>query len=298
MTEKFNLSYASHLGYLPPDFRPLFEASVDHSTDPGAHVEFAATQGLAGVFHPWVASHPRDHRERFAQAVADHGMQCGGIVFAPFDVLTTPLWVRDTDEARETVDAHLAHSAHVAATLGSKALVTVLCRDETLDPAVQWRTLVDRLRRAGDQVAARDQMLVVEPMMLLPAMFLDTFEQGVRLLDEVNHPAVRLIFDTGHVDMMSGDIQRTWRESQHRVGVVQLTDMPGRIELGAGRLDMVRFLEQVIRDGHADSLIELECAWADPTLAGEQAGMAALRAIDSQLGPLLQERRSDTSAAN
>ena len=280
MTAAFNLRYAPHLGLMAPN--PMFLASVG-SKDVRAHVEFAAGLGFGGMFHPWAIARSADENQRFAAALADFGLQCGGLVFAPMDTLLAPLWVQKDDEARQRIATHLDQSADLARELGASTLVLLLRDDPALGPDAKWQAASDQLRWAADRVGKRNLNIAMEPMIALPDMLLPTFADSVRLLEEVAHPAAKLIFDTGHVQAMTGDVLSSWREARHLVGPIQLRDVPGNNEPGTGAIDFVAFLSQIIDDGRGDALIELECDWADPTAEGERTGVERLRHIDGQL---------------
>lgn len=280
MTAAFNLRYAPHLGLMAPN--PMFLASVG-SKDVRAHVEFAAGLGFGGMFHPWAIARSADENQRFAAALADFGLQCGGLVFAPMDTLLAPLWVQKDDEARQRIATHLDQSADLARELGASTLVLLLRDDPALGPDAKWQAASDQLRWAADRVGKRNLNIAMEPMIALPDMLLPTFADSVRLLEEVAHPAAKLIFDTGHVQAMTGDVLSSWREARHLVGPIQLRDVPGNNEPGTGAIDFVAFLSQIIDDGRGDALIELEFDWADSTAEGERTGMERLRHIDGQL---------------
>ena len=281
MTAPFNLRYAAHLGFMSPN--PLFLATVG-SKDVRAHVEFAAGLGFGGMFHPWAIAQPAEENQRFARALSDFGLQCGVLVFAPMDTLLAPLWVQKDDEARLRLATHLDQSAALAGELGASTLVILLRDDPALGPDAKWQAASDQLRWAADRVGKANLSIAVEPMIALPDMLLPKFADSVRLLDEVAHPAAKLIFDTGHVEAMTGDVLSSWREARHLVGPIQLRDMPGNNEPGTGAIDFVAFLSEMIADGRGGELLELEFDWADPTAEGERAGLERLRDIDSQVG--------------
>ncbi|HKT74047.1 MAG TPA: sugar phosphate isomerase/epimerase family protein [Steroidobacteraceae bacterium] len=276
----FNLRYAAHLGYLAPE--PLFYASVGNM-DVRAHVEFAAALGLGGIFHPWAIARPAAENKRFRQALADFGLQCGGLVFAPMEALLAPTWVQAGNEARRILGGYLDQSVDLARELGASTLVALLRDDRGLDPDTKWRAAVDHLRWAAERVAGANLCIAIEPMVALPDMLLPQFGDSIRLLEEVAHPAAKLVFDTGHVHEMTGDVLSSWREARHHVGPIQLADMPGRTEPGSGALDFAAFLSQVVRDGRGAELLELEFSWVDATVAGERAGVERLRRIDARI---------------
>ena len=120
-------------------------------------------------------------------------------------------------------------------------------------------------------------------MVVFPDMLLTTVEECVRLLDRLAHPSVKLVFDTAHMTMMNGDVLSAWRQLRHHVGPIQLADMPARTEPGSGAIDFVALLSEIVKDGRRGELLELEFGWSDASVAGEKAGMRALRCIDRQI---------------
>jgi hydroxypyruvate isomerase len=281
MTHSWTLRYASHLGYLSPD-QPLFRESVA-SSDPWEHVAFAAAQGFAGVLYPWATSRPDDEVARFGAALAHFGLKSGCIVFAPLEAILTPLWVQSGESAWAAIDAHLDRSIPLAQTLGASVLAVLIRGQEDLDRRAQEEAAIAHLRRAGDRAAAAGLVVGIEPMVALPGMLLTTTAQAVDLIERTAHPAVKLIFDTGHAQVMDGDVLAAYRLARKHIGLIQLADMPERVEPGAGTIDFSALLSEAKRDGLAGGLIELEHGWSEASAATEQAGIEALRKIDAGL---------------
>jgi hydroxypyruvate isomerase len=278
MTSRTFMRFAPHLGYLSPE-EPLFRQSVG-SIDPVDHVHFAAVQGFAGVFDPWIIARPAEQIESLIAALKDQNLESGGICYAPFTDMFTPLFARAGHTAWTEIEQHLERSIDLAVKVGAKTLAVVLqgMRDE---PALaQQEAAAEHLRKAGDRAAKSGLVIGIEHMVALPDLMLQTTPAAVSFLDKVDHPAVQLIFDTGHVRDMDGDIRAAWALARDYVCVLQLADMPGRVEPGAGTIDFTRFLADAMRDGKASGLIELEHGWSEPSSATELSGIAALRAID------------------
>jgi hydroxypyruvate isomerase len=196
----FFLHYASHLGYVSPD-EPLFRASVN-STDPWAHVEFASSRGFAGVLYPWPLSRPEEEVARFGEALHHFEMRAGCIVYAPRASILEPIWVKTGGTARVKLSGFFEQSITSAQRLGSDTIAVLVAADPEQNQAAQMDALIDNLRFAGDRVVQAGIELGVEPMIALPDMFLQNFEQVKELFERVEHPAIKLIFDTGHVTQM------------------------------------------------------------------------------------------------
>lgn len=271
------LRYAPHLGYVPPDV-PLFRAHA--GPDVVDHVHFAASQGMAGVLDPWLPDRPAAQRQAIKAALTDTGLACGCVVAVPMPRFMEPFWT--AEGGQEELHGHLTHALAVAADFGSTNIAVVLFGEEDTTPGTQRRRVVDRLRAGADLAAEQGATLVIEPIVGLPGMYLKNFADGVELIREAGHPNVKLIFDTGHVFNGGEPILETFVDAYDDIGLVQLADMPGRVQMGGGEIDFVPLLTHALLKGYS-GLVELEHDWTEPGLEGERRGIDALRAIDAEV---------------
>ncbi len=136
------------------------------------------------------------------------------------------------------------------------------------DPAVQWGTLVENVRHAGERVAAAGRTLLVEPVNNkdVEGFFLPTTTDAIRLLDEAGDPRVRLQFDVYHVQRMEGDVTPRLRALFDRIDHVQIADNPGRHQPGTGELNFGFLFAELDRLGYA-GLVGLEYVPEPDTLS-------------------------------
>ena len=267
------LRYASHLGYRSPD--PLFLNSVGTS-DPTAHIEFAHALGFAGVQYSWAIEQPPAKVERAGQALADCGMEGGCVVFASHDVVTKPLW---TDvSTRASVLGHVRHAVSIAKTVHSRTLVVLVTAHPDLPLEQQRATLIDSLRSAADIAFSENIVIGLEPMIVVPGMLIRSCAAAYELIREVAHPGVKLVFDTGHVHDMGEDVAASFAHMIGEICVLQLADQPGRVEAGAGGLNMTAVLTHAIVNEFS-GLVELEHGWSSPDATGERVGLNRLIAL-------------------
>lgn len=275
------LRYSIHLGYAPPE-RLLFRALA--GVDRADHVRFAARMGFAGVLYPWATGRTAPERHVVKAALDETGLQCGSIVATPLAGLTDrvdPVWVAPGQEAQVRMLGYLADALAVAKDLGSDNLAVLIRADGQTAPAVQRRRAVDRLRRAADVAAINGIVLAIEPMVNLPDMLLRNFAEGVEMVRAAAHPAIKLIFDTGHLTRMGDPLLATYVEAYDDIHGLQLADMPGRVEVGAGEIDFVPLLAHALRRGYR-GLVDLEHDWREPGEAAERRAIDKLRGIDAQ----------------
>lgn len=273
------LRYAPHTGFLPHDRTPLFHALA--GKDPADHVRFAASQGMAGIMDAWANDRPPEQIHAIKAALEETGLVGGCVVSTPLARFMEPLWVAEAAEAEEELLGHVSHSLRVAGELGSKTLAVVLFEDGETAPAVQRRRAADRLRKAADITFAQGVTLAIEPIGGLPGMLLGSFAEAVDLVRQAAHPGVKLMFDTGHVAVMGNPVLETYVDAYDDIAVLQLADMPDRVEVGAGNLDLVSLLAHAIAKGYG-GLVELEHFWSEPGVEGERSGLERLRVVDAQ----------------
>lgn len=269
------LRYSPHVGYVPPD-RLLFRAHAG-ADNRAEHIRFAAREGMAGVLFPWACESPPAEREAVRAALLETGLECSCIVSTPFAKLREPLWTAPGAEVSEALVGYVGRALDVAQDLNSSSLAVLLIGTEPGAEAADKARAADRLRSAADTAAERGMVLVVEP---IPGMLLRTFAEGAEYVRALNHPAIRLIFDTGHVTTTGEPLMASYVEAYDDVALLQIADMPGRVESGAGTLDLASVLAHAIRRGYR-GLVDLEHDWAEPGLESERRGLQRLAELDA-----------------
>lgn len=281
------LRYAPHTGYLPHNRTPLFNASA--GPDPVDQVRFAAACGMAGVMDPWAIDRTPQQLEAINAALNETGLVCGCVCLTPLERFLQSLWVTETEP--DELQEHLHRALQVAGGLGSSVLAVLLLEEQGTAPAVQRRRAIDRLRRAGDTVSARGITLAIEPIGGFPGMLLGSFAEAVDLIRQVNHPNVKLIFDTGHLTVMGDPLLESYVNAFPDIAVLQLADMPDRVEPGAGTIDFAPILAHAIAQGYT-GLVELEHQWSTPGRDAEERGLEALRRIEVEALALVANSRA------
>jgi hydroxypyruvate isomerase len=276
----WSLRYAPHLGYRPP-FQPLFAATVG-SDDPVAHVKFAAEQGFAGVLYAAARARPPEEQQRVGAALAAHGMEAGCILYTTFDQLRNTSWGTDSAEARAWIAAELGQAIAAAQRVGARRLAVLGGADPQRPRDQQLAALVRNLRHAGDIAARAGVTLCLETLSrkAIPDMLLQHMPDALAAVRAADHPAVQLIFDTSHVQIMDGDLLFHLEQAWDHVAIVQLADNPGRIEPGSGEINFETVLRWLARRGYR-GLVELEYGWQVPGAESERRGLETLRRLDA-----------------
>lgn len=273
------LRWAPHTGVRPDDRTPLFRHLA--GDDPVDHIRFGAAQGMAGILDVWAPDRPPAQISAIAATLAETGLESGCVVSLPLARFMMPLWVSESGESLAELTEHIDRSLRVAGELGSRALAVVLFEDGETAPAQQRQRAIERLRRQADTAFRQGVTLAIEPIGGLPRMLLRSFDEAIDLVRQAAHPGVKLMFDTAHVTAMGANLVESYVEAFDDIAVLQLSDMPGFVEPGAGELDMVGLLGNAIAKGFS-GLVELECFWSEPGAEGERLGLDRLREVDSR----------------
>jgi hydroxypyruvate isomerase len=278
----WTLRYAPHLGFRSLE-TPLFLASVG-SADPLAQIAFVASQDFAGVQDPWFATRSPPAQERVAAALSEYGLAAGSVVCGTPAAIRTPLWNAPGERARATLEAELQSAVEAARRIGAEQIAVLTGEDPATSRELQIGTMIDNLRWAADVAASEGLALCLEPTnaRTLPGMLLTHFDEGCQLARATGHNAVRMIFDTAHVQSMDGDLIGHMERNWDLIEIVQIANHPGRLEPEAGEINIAAILKKVRVLGYR-GLVDLEHLWSAPGPEIERRGIDWLRRLDAML---------------
>ena len=281
-TMAWTLRYASHLGYRSPQM-PLFPASVG-SLDPVAHVGFAAELGFAGVQYALACSRPVSEQDQVAKALARHGLETGCVVYTTPEKFTAPLWATADADSRAVLTSELAAAFDVAKRVNSRYVVVLSGADPRRPLPDQRAAMAENLRWAAPLAEKAGVTILLESINRrnVPNLLLHHISDSLDVVKAVDHAAVRLIFDTGHVQAMDGDLLAHLDACWDGLAIVQIADNPGRLEPGTGEINFATILGHLHRRKFA-GLIELEHHWSAPGAEVERRGIEYLRRLDREL---------------
>ena len=90
-----------------------------------------------------------------------------------------------------------------------------------------------------------------------PGYFLTSSAEGFDIVDAVDSPNVKLLYDVYHQQITKGNIVQTVTENVERIGHVHLADVPKRHEPGTGELNYAHILS-VLDDAGYDGYVGCE----------------------------------------
>ena len=268
---------AGHLGVRAPD-RPLFR-SLAGSGDPLRQVEFLAELGFGGVFDNYLVLRPPAEQAAIGDAAARLGLKMGSLVHDPL-AWNRPTWSAPGELARASLGRALEQSLEAAARAGSRTINCVTGRNSAIDDRAQLSAMLDNLRWAGDRTAAQGVTLCIEAThpAFAPGLLVERLDDALALVEGVGHTHIRLNLDVGHAALHGDDVVSAISTAAGRIGMVQLADVPGRVEPGAGTLDWSAILGALDEVGYG-GLLELELEPVGEGEAGERAMLDRLPSV-------------------
>ena len=104
----------------------------------------------------------------------------------------------------------------------------------------QHSAIVEALKAAAPIVEDSGVTLTLEPLNVLvdhAGYYLVTSDEGFQILDEVDSPNVKLLYDIYHQQISEGNLIPTIRDNWQRIGHFHAADHPGRNEPGTGEIN-------------------------------------------------------------
>lgn len=79
-------------------------------------------------------------------------------------------------------------------------------------------------------------------------------KHGFKIIEEVNHPHIRLDFDMYHLQLSEGNLINNLRQGLRKrwIRFVEIGDVPGRKEPGTGETNYVNIFRVLREEGYAD----------------------------------------------
>lgn len=181
------------------------------------------------------------------KALAETKLALSSLVAEPMIPLTDPA-------SHDAFLVGLRASAEMANRLGAKVLIAQAGDDlPGRTRAEQHQALVDCLTQAADVLAGTGVVLGLEPLNTLidhKGYFLHSTAEGLDIIDEVNRPEIRIVYDIYHSLVMGEATAEVLKDRIDRVAHVHIADHPGRNEPGSGTLELSKSLHWLFDNGY------------------------------------------------
>lgn len=233
---------------------------------------------LAALGYDGVELMTRDPRRldgrQIQTSLQNHGLQlvglCTGHVFGEDGLGLVGL---GEEISRQAMDRLMSFIDFAALYGGEGTLVNIGRSRGPGYPKDPERTLVEMeiaFRQLAEYAAPRGIKIVLEPINVLQAAYIHTAQDGIAMVQRVNHANFGLMLDAYHMNIEDVDIYESIRQAKPYLWFVHFTDnnrhWPGSAHLDFER--MVAVLEEIQYEG----FVSLEILpWPDPDTAAKSS---------------------------
>lgn len=198
------------------------------------------------------------------ERLSEHGLELAAFCVGSRDPEIAPEWNKKRLSDRTGIKAFakaVRESAEVANSLGCNTLI-VTCgqaRDD-ITRAEQHTNIVLALRAGGEVAGELGVTLVLEPLNVLcdhRGYFLSSSYEGFGIVEEVDSPAVKLLYDVYHQQITEGNLISNIKKNAHLIGHIHIADVPGRHQPGTGEINYKNVFAAIGSSGY-DGFVGME----------------------------------------
>ena len=162
-------------------------------------------------------------------------------------------------EAADTAVHYVMDSVDLAAQVGAPLMIIVPSpvgrvappEDRSFDEL--WECAVKNIRRAADYAREKGVVLAVEAINRYETYFANTLEKALRLVNDVNHPAVKIMADLFHMSLEERSIPESLRMVANKLVHVHIADNT-REAAGLGSTDFKAAMRTLKDIGYSGSI--------------------------------------------
>ncbi|MBO1513396.1 TIM barrel protein [Metabacillus bambusae] len=152
--------------------------------------------------------------------------------------------------------------------LGTKSIITQTGNViDGMSRDFQQQAMVETLKQCASLCEEAGIILEVEPLNGLVdhhGHFLQYSDEAVSIIDQVNSPYVKLVFDVYHQQITEGNVIRNATNYIDRISHYHIADNPGRKQPGTGELNYINILNAIKETGY-EGYVGLECGYTIDT---------------------------------
>lgn len=165
-------------------------------------------------------------------------------------------------EARAAIDQAVAYAVEI----GTRSIHVMA---GFAQGAAAHETFAENLRYACETAGAHGITILIEPLNHYdaPGYFLQTSAQAKTLIDQLQLPNLKLMFDCYHLQIMEGDLSRRLTDLMPIIGHIQFAAVPSRAEPDQGEV-CYRHIFKLLGDLGYQAPLGAEYKPAESTEAG------------------------------
>lgn len=263
----FHLRYAPKIGFL--------QETVERQ------LEIIAENGFSAFEYNGLGKHSLGEIEQFRKRIDALGLTMGTMVvnrggWKPSALVDVKFHGDFLADVKKAVEIHKIIGNEVATVCSGLAV-------SHLSYTRQTTNCIEVLKRAGDLCSGTKLKLVLEPLNVRvdhAGYFVVFSDHGAEIVNNANHPNVRLLFDCYHQQISEGNLINHIRKHYAQIGYFQTGDVPGRKEPGTGEVNWSNVFKAIHALGYK-GIVGMEHGLSEPGLPGLRKCFEAYRKADS-----------------
>lgn len=156
-------------------------------------------------------------------------------------------------KVREDYIVGLKQSIDAAKTMGAAMIISQVGQDTNKLRVQQHQNIVDCLKKCVSILESENITLVIEPLNTVVdhiGYYLWSSDEAFEIVEEVNSPNVKVLYDIYHQQIMEGNLITRIRKNIHRIGHFHAAGNPGRHELDIGEINYPEIFKAIDETGY------------------------------------------------
>ena len=153
----------------------------------------------------------------------------------------------DDPEKREIALEGFRQTVEIAKKFNCPNIIVTAGDAQDVDRAAAKRSIVEGLKAMAPLAQEAGVTAVLEP--ISGGYFVDSAEP-FQIIEEVNSPNVKLLYDIFHYQIMEGNIVTTIRNNIDKIGHFHAASVPGRNEITTGELNYTYIFREIDKTGY------------------------------------------------
>lgn len=272
---------AAGLAAAPPALRLRYAPRIGMINEPvERQMEIIAEAGFPGFEYNGLPRHTFEEIEKFRKKMDELKLSMGTLVvnrggWKPSAMVDRRFHSDFLADVRKAVEIHKIIGNTVATVCSGLAVDNLSYTDQTTN-------CIEVLKRAGELCEGTRMLLVLEPLNIRvdhAGYFVVFSDHGAEIINNANHPNVRLLFDCYHQQISEGNLIAHIRKHYPLIGYFQTGDVPGRKEPGTGEVNWSNVFKAIHSLGY-QGLIGMEHGLSVPGMEGLRKCFDAYRQAD------------------
>lgn len=139
----------------------------------------------------------------------------------------------------------------------TRVIATVGQERKDITRAEQHKNIVEAMKAGAPLLEEAGVTLCIEPLNVLvnhKGYYLATSKEGFEIIDEVDSPNVKLLFDIYHQQITEGNTINNITKNIKKIGHFHVADVPGRAEPGTGEINYFNVFRAIAKAGYTGYL--------------------------------------------